>query len=199
MRAIVLRQIPDPHATAPIAANNLSLVRVDHDVVDRGPMVVVPLDRPAPRLPDLDGAVLGRRHHPLSLAVEGHARHVSRVTLEGEHGVGVRRLDVVELNGVVARRGEVALVGGDAEPVDLRFGVLDRAGADTREGLPEPASSSVSSWFPVGSLGMLCRFVYVCARLMPGEFRVKERTASCGHIRPCRESQTSRRWERTAL
>lgn len=132
VRAVILRQVPDPHAAAPIAADDLALIRVDDDVVDGRPVVVVALDGPAPRLPDLDGAVLGRRHHPLALAVEGHASHVASVAVEGEHSVGVRRLDVVELHGVVACGGEVALVGGDAEPVDLRFGMLDRAGADTR-------------------------------------------------------------------
>lgn len=38
---------------------------------------------------------------------------------------------------MVARRGEVALVGGYAEAVDLGVGVLDCAGADPGEGFPE--------------------------------------------------------------
>ena len=89
--------------------------------------------------------------------MEGHAGDVSRVALKGEHGIGVRRLDVVELDGVVAGGGEVALVGRDAKAVDLRFWVLDRAGADAREGLPESKDGAATLAFPSigwsGSLG----------------------------------------------
>ena len=38
---------------------------------------------------------------------------------------------------MVARGGEVALVGRDAEAVDLAVGVRDGARADAREGFPE--------------------------------------------------------------
>jgi len=69
--------------------------------------------------------------------VEGDARDVSRMALELQDGVRVGGLDIVELHGVVARGGEVALVGGNAEAVDLRFGVLDGARANAREGFPE--------------------------------------------------------------
>ncbi len=69
--------------------------------------------------------------------MERDARDVGRVPVKGEDGVGVGRLDVVELDGVVAGGGEVALVGRDAEPVDLRVGVGDGAGADAGEGFPE--------------------------------------------------------------
>lgn len=46
MRAVVLRQIPDPHATRPIAAYNLALIGMDHDVVDRTAMVIAALNGP---------------------------------------------------------------------------------------------------------------------------------------------------------
>ena len=138
MRAVILRKIPDSDTPAPVATDDLALVWVDHNVIDGRGVRIAPLDRPGAGLPDLHGAVLGGRHHPFALTVEGYAGDVAHVALEGEDGIGVRRLDVVELNSVVARGGEVALVGRDAEAVDLRFWVLDRSGADAREGLPEP-------------------------------------------------------------
>ena len=137
MRAVVLRKIPDPHTATPVTADDLPLVRVDDDVIDGRRVSVASLDGPGASLPDLHGAVLGGRHHPLALTVEGHAGDVAHVAFEGEDGIGVCRLDIVELDGVVARGGEVALVGGYAEAVDLRFWVLDGARADAREGLPE--------------------------------------------------------------
>jgi hypothetical protein len=137
VRAAILGEVPNPHAPAAVARDDLTLVRVDDDIVGRKVVAVGALDGAAARLPDLDGAVLGARDHPLALAVEGHARDVARVALKLQHGVRVRRLDVVELHRVVARGGEVALIRRDAEAVDLRLGVLDGAGADARESLPE--------------------------------------------------------------
>lgn len=138
MGAVVLGEIPDADTTAPITTDDLTLVGVNDDVVDGAAVVVAALDGAAARLPDLDGAVLGARDHPLTLAVEGDARDVACVALEGQQGVRVGRLDVKELDRVVARGREEALVGRDAQAVDLRVGVLDRAGADAGEGLPEP-------------------------------------------------------------
>jgi hypothetical protein len=69
--------------------------------------------------------------------VESHACDVGGVTVEGENGVGVGGFDVVELDGVVAGGGEIALVGGDAEAVDLRVRVWDCTGADAAKGFPE--------------------------------------------------------------
>lgn len=139
MRAVVLSQIPDADAAHAVAADDLALVGVDDDVVGRAAVVVAALDLAAARLPDLDGAVLGGGDHPLAFAVEGDAGDVARVALKGQQRVRVGGLDVVELDGVVAGGREEALVGGDAEAVDLGVRVLDRAGADAGEGLPEPA------------------------------------------------------------
>lgn len=143
MATVISREIPHAHAARAIAANNLALVRVDDDVVDGATVVVAALDGAAARLPNLDGAVLGARHHPLALAVERDARDVARVALKRQQRVGVGRLDVKELDGVVAGGGEVALVGRDAEPVHLRVWVLDRARADAREGFPESVFSAL--------------------------------------------------------
>jgi hypothetical protein len=59
--------------------------------------------------------------------VERHAGDVARVPVECEDRVWVCGLDVVELDGVVAGGGEVALVGRDAEAVYLRIWVGDCA------------------------------------------------------------------------
>ena len=55
--------------------------------------------------------------------MEGYACDVARMSIESEDRIGVRGLDVVELDGVVAGGCQVAFVGGDAEAVDLRIGV----------------------------------------------------------------------------
>lgn len=137
MRAVVLGQIPHPDAARPVAADNLALIGVDDNVVGGASVAITALNTTGSRFPNLDRAVLGARHHPLSLAMEGDAGDVSRVTLKRQQRVRVGRLDVVELDGVVAGGGEEALIGGDAEAVDLRVRVLDRSRADAREGLPE--------------------------------------------------------------
>lgn len=73
--------------------------------------------------------------------MESNARDVRRVALEGEHRIGVRRLDLVQLDSVVASCGEEALVGRDAQAVHLRVGVWDRSRADAGERLPEAGES----------------------------------------------------------
>jgi hypothetical protein len=114
VRALVLAQVPDAHIPPAVTANQLALVRVNNDIVHGDTVSVVSLHVAAARVPDLDGAVLRRRHEPLALAVERHARNVGRVPVERQDRIGVRRLDVIQLDCVVARGGEVAFVGGDA-------------------------------------------------------------------------------------
>jgi hypothetical protein len=147
--ALVLAQIPDAHIAAAVAADQLALIRVDHDVVDRHAVGVVPLDVTAAGVPDLDRAVLAAGHEPFRLAVERNAGYVAGVSVEGEDRVGVRGFDVVQLDRVVAGGGEVALVGRDAEAVYLRVGVRDCTGADAGQGFPEAGGSvrfSRASW-----------------------------------------------------
>lgn len=118
---------------------------MDHDVVGGTAVVVGALDLATACLPNLDGAILGAGHHPLALAVEGDASDVASVAFEGKQRVRVRRLDIVEFDRVVACGGEEALVGRDAETVDLGVWVLDRTGTNARKGLPEPAFGGVSA------------------------------------------------------
>ena len=130
MAALILAQIPDAHVTAAVAADELALVRMDHDVVHRHPVGIVPLDVATPSVPDLDRTIFARGDQPLGFAVERNARDVAGVAVKGEDRVWIRRFDVVELDGVVSCGGEVALVRRDAEAVDLRVGVGDGARAD---------------------------------------------------------------------
>ena len=92
---------------------------MNNHIVDRAPVKVVALYTPRACIPDLHRTVFGARYHPFALAVERYASDVARVSIESEHGARVGGADVVELDVVVARCGEVTLVGGDAEAVDL--------------------------------------------------------------------------------
>ena len=114
MGTIILGEIPDTNTTATIATNDLALVGVNDDVVGGAAVVVAALDGAAAGLPDFDGTVLARSHHPLALAVKGDASYVAGVALEGQQRVGIRRLDVKQLHGVVAGGSQEALVRGDA-------------------------------------------------------------------------------------
>lgn len=69
--------------------------------------------------------------------MEGDSSDVVGVALECHQRIRVTRLGVKQLDIVVAGDGEEFLVGGDAEPVDLRVRVLDGAGTNARQGLPE--------------------------------------------------------------
>lgn len=100
-------------------------------------MVIVALYAPRPCIPDLYRAILGAGDHPFSFAMEGYARNVAGVAIEGEHRTRVRRAYIVELDIVIAGCGKEALVGGDTKAVYLGVGVLDGAGADARESFPE--------------------------------------------------------------
>ena len=128
MGTCVLCQIPHLNRTGAVAADNLPLVRVDNHIVDGGAVQVCALDSAGARLPYANAAVLTTRDHPFSLAVEGDACDVARVSLENEHRRRISGPDVEELHVVVPGGSEVALVGGDTETVNLRVRVLDCPG-----------------------------------------------------------------------
>lgn len=114
MTTLILPEIPNPYIPSTITTYQLPLIRMYNHVIDRHAMHIIPLHITTPRIPDLDRAVLGRRNEPFGFAVKRHARDVTRVPVECQDCVGVGGFDVVELDGVVARGGEVALIGGDA-------------------------------------------------------------------------------------
>jgi hypothetical protein len=105
-------------------------------------MGIASLDRATPSLPDLDCAIFRACDHPFSLAVECDARHVATVTLKSEEGIWICGFDVVEFDRVMASRSEEALVGRDAEAIDLRIRMLYRSRADAREGFPKARQTS---------------------------------------------------------
>lgn len=72
--------------------------------------------------------------------MERDASDVASVPFKGEERIWIRGFDVVEFDCVVACGREEAFVGGDAESIYLRVGVLDCAGADAGEGFPEAVS-----------------------------------------------------------
>lgn len=137
MNALALTQVPDADHATTITTDQFSLVGVDNDVIDRELVSVVALKAAAADVPDLDGAVLGTSNHPFALTVECDSGDVASVALESHEWVWVARLGVKQLDIMVTRNGEILLVGGDAEPIDLRVGVLDGAGADARKSFPE--------------------------------------------------------------
>jgi len=137
VRALVLRQVPQHDPARRVAGHQLALVGMDDDVVDGCPMLVVALDGRGARVPDLDRPVLAAGDHPLALAMEPDGGDVAGVPLKGHHGARAAGVDVVELDGAVAAGCQEALVGRDAQPVDLAVGILDGLAADAAERLPE--------------------------------------------------------------
>jgi len=63
--------------------------------------------------------------HPFSFAVERHASDVSCMAFECEHGSGIGRSDVVELDSVMTGSGQEALVWRNAKTIHLRVGMRD--------------------------------------------------------------------------
>jgi hypothetical protein len=137
VNAFALTQVPDANHATTITTDQFSLVGVDNDVIDGELVSVVALKAAAADVPDLDGAVLRASDHPFALTVECDSGDVASVALKSHERVRVARLGVKQLDIVVTRNGEVLLVGGNAESIDLRVRVLNGAGADARESFPE--------------------------------------------------------------
>ena len=76
--------------------------------------------------------------------MEGNSGDVASMTLKRQQRVGIGRLDIVELDGMVAGGCKEAFVGGYAEAVNLRVGVLDRTRTDSGESLPEPKERAIN-------------------------------------------------------
>jgi len=122
---LVLAQVPDTNVPSTVTADKLALVRMNDDIVDRNSVGVVALNAGGASIPDLDRAIFGASNHPFPLAVEGYAGDVAGVTFEGENGVRVRRLDIVELDILVSCSCEITLLRRDAKAVHLRVRMLN--------------------------------------------------------------------------
>lgn len=57
--------------------------------------------------------IFRRRHHPFAFTVKCKAGDISGMAFEGEDCGGIGRLDVVQLDGVVAGSCQESLVGAD--------------------------------------------------------------------------------------
>jgi hypothetical protein len=126
-----LSKVPDADIATAVTADQFSLVRVNDHVVNRRAVDVVALDAATAGIPYFDGDVFRACNHPFPFTVESYACNIAGMTFECENGVRVAGFDVVELDIVVAGRRKVALVGSDAEAIDLRVGMLDCARADS--------------------------------------------------------------------
>ena len=72
--------------------------------------------------------------------MKSHPGDVVRVPIERHDGVRVRRLDIVELDIVMACGCQKALIGSDTKTIHLGIRVLDGSRADARQSLPEAVS-----------------------------------------------------------
>lgn len=138
MRASTLTQVPYPNSPGTITANQLPLIRVDDNVVDRSLVRVIPLNGPRPGVPNLDGTILGASDHPFSLAMECNTSDIVGMALEGHHRACARcRLYIIEFDVQTACRCDISFVWGNAQPIHLRVWVLNGSRADARKSLPE--------------------------------------------------------------
>ena len=58
MAAFVLAQIPDPYVASSVAGYQLALIGMNHHIIDRTAMIVVPLDSTSLGIPYLHRAIL---------------------------------------------------------------------------------------------------------------------------------------------
>ena len=93
--AFVVAQVPDHDHPATVAGNELALVGVDDDVVDRMVVGVGSLNETTSCIPNSYCAILGGGDHPLALAVESDAGDIAVVSFKGHDGIRVGGLDVV--------------------------------------------------------------------------------------------------------
>ena len=110
MRAFVLSQVPDAYIPTSIAADELALIWMDYDVVDRHTVTVVSLDVSGPSIPDFYRAIFGASDHPFAFAVERNTSNVARMSFKSQNGGRVCRLDVVKFDSVMSSGGQESLV-----------------------------------------------------------------------------------------
>ena len=114
MGAFAFAEIPDADVAAAVAADQLTLIRVDDYIVDRMSVLVVALDLTRSCVPNSYGAVFRTCHHPLALTVECNTSDIVCMPFKLHNRVRVARFDVVETHHVSASCREVLLVGSDA-------------------------------------------------------------------------------------
>lgn len=130
MSALVLSEIPDSDTSTAVAADQLSLVRVDDYIIDWTSMRVIPLYGSGPCIPDLDCSILRACYHPFAFQMKRDACDISMMAFEYHTRTGRARSYIVELYVFVSSCGKEAFVGRNAEAVNLRLGMLNGAGAN---------------------------------------------------------------------
>ena len=85
MRALVLAQIPYPNVAPAVATDELSLVGMDDNIIDRHTMAVISLNGPASGIPNLHSAIFGARDHPFAFAVKGNSGNISGVAFKSQY------------------------------------------------------------------------------------------------------------------
>lgn len=113
MRAVVLCQIPYAHTSSTITADDLALVGVDNNIIDRRAMGIASLNRTTSCLPDLHRAIFRACDHPFALAMKCNTSNIASMTFERKQRVRVCRFDIVKLDAVVA--------GSSKEPFVRRY------------------------------------------------------------------------------
>lgn len=110
MTALVLAQIPNPHITSSITADQFSLVRVNNDIVYWHAVGVISLNVATSSVPNLDGSIFRTSDEPFRFAVKCYAGNVGCVSVESQDRIGVRRFDIVKLDSMVSCGGKVSFV-----------------------------------------------------------------------------------------
>lgn len=113
MGADAFTQIPDANHASLISTDQLTLVWMNDYIVDWSSVNIIALKTASSCIPHLHSAILRARDHPLALTVECDTSDVVGVTLEGHNRIGIRRLDVIEFDIVMAGGGEEAFVGSN--------------------------------------------------------------------------------------
>jgi len=111
MAALIFGKIPYPDATIPVAADELSLIRVYDHIIHRTSMSIIPLHSSALCVPDLDCPILGRSHHPFRVAVKANASNVASMSFECENGSWVVPFARVELDVLASSSSHEGFVG----------------------------------------------------------------------------------------
>jgi len=114
-----LSEIPNANHASAITADQLTLVRVNYNVIYCSSVNVVALQGTGASIPDFDSPIFGACYHPLAFTVECDTSDVVGVTFEGHHRVRVGGLDVIELDISVTGGSKEALIRSDAEAINL--------------------------------------------------------------------------------
>lgn len=144
MSTDALTQVPDSDHTGVVTTDELALVGMNDHIIDRSTVNIIPLQATCSSIPNFHSSVLGASDHPFPLAVECHAGDVVRMTFKGNHGIGIGRLYIKELDIVVARGSQEPLIRGNTKTIDLGVWMLDCTRTDTRERFPKASSNIVS-------------------------------------------------------